>query len=113
MQDILLKLAAYCPSCGEPASFTPIGDQEDAQGGTVALGNCSECGSTVALSSVESALRAAWPDDQPRCRDWSATVRGCVGGTYICTITVHADRVRELGQCVSEAVRELQRLGAR
>jgi len=53
--DVQLKLAGYCPSRGEPATLTPIGDQEDPGGAPIALANCSRCGSSVAVSSTKNA----------------------------------------------------------
>jgi hypothetical protein len=112
--QVMLKLAGYCPSCGAEATFTPIGDQELGDGRAVALGNCSECGSTVALSSVESVLRSQWPEPVPtrHCTDWTATVSGSVGG-YPVSVSFKADGLPGLLGCIRAAVSELHGLGMR
>jgi len=45
-------LCGTCPSCGAAATFTAIGEQEDGNGGSFPLVNCSACGSTVAAVEV-------------------------------------------------------------
>jgi hypothetical protein len=93
--------------------FTPIGDQETPDGAPIALANCSACGSTVALRSVEDAARAAWPDETPsRCHSWQAKVSGNLVQGYRCEITVDAAHLRELSRCIAAAARELVKLGA-
>jgi len=116
--EIQLKLSGYCPACGEPAEFSPIGSQEmDGGRPPIVLGNCSKCGSTVALSNVESIARAAWPGEPPawrQCREWSATLRASLPPAgYILTVTCKADDLHALAGCIKAATRELARLGAR
>jgi Fe-S cluster biogenesis protein NfuA len=115
MVEVMLRLAGYCPSCGAEAVFTPIGDQEMGDGRpSVALGNCSACGSTVALSSVESVLKASWPEPEHwrRCSEWTATVSGSVGG-YPLQVSFKADGLPGLLGCIRAAVSELHALGMR
>jgi Fe-S cluster biogenesis protein NfuA len=114
--QVQLKLAGFCPSCGERAEFTPIGSQETLDGAPIALGNCDQCGSTVALQSVESTLRALWPEPTTwhQCREWKAMLRASLPPSgYVLTITCKADDLGALVGCIRDATRELARLGAR
>ena len=45
-------VCAICPSCGSPATFTPIGYYDE--GGSFPLANCSACGSTIGAGRADA-----------------------------------------------------------
>jgi hypothetical protein len=103
--EVQLQLAGFCPSCGEPATFRPIGDQEMLDGPPVALGNCSACGSTVALAQVGALIEAGWsraPVSYEPHAGWEAQVSAPVDGSTV-TITAHCDCLKDLLSAVRAA----------